>query len=605
MERSRLRDAALLVILGLSYLLGCPPTAQAQVPAILQFQGRMLVGSSPFDGAGVFKFALVDGLDSSVLWLSSVDGNHDGQPDAVVSVAVTKGLYSILLGDVSLPNMAAVPLAVFTHPDVRLRVWFNDGANGFSLLSPDQRLAASGYALMAATVPVGSISVAQLASGTLAAANITGTFTPAQLPADLTYKSTDLAAATNALIASLQATNTALSARIDALTSDQTVLSTDPADAALLARGLVQVASFPAPSWVNGPTTGQPSARSGHSTVWTGSELIAWGGSSGVASYLKSGGRHAPAEETWSSTATFGAPTGRLGHTAVWTGSEMIVWGGFDGTDPVNSGGRYTTSPEAWQATAASLDAPSARHRHLALWTGARMVVWGGLSGLGVLGDGALYSPDDGQWAALPSAGAPSPRVRATAVWTGSLVIVWGGEGDSSLLGDGAILPIGNGGTTAGTWESMSSVGAPSARADHTAIWTGTRMIVWGGQAPLGGRLADGGMFNVGTGAWSPMASAGAPSARAKHSAAWTGSEMIVFGGEGSSGALSSGAAYRPATDSWRPLTLQGSPVARSGAGVVWSGSELLVIGGLANGSPLAALQRLDPQPSWQVYRKP
>ena len=33
-------------------------------------------------------------------------------------------------------------------------------------------------------------------------------------------------------------------------------------------------------------------------------------------------------DDTWTSTNTTNAPSARTGHTAVWTGSEMIVWGG-------------------------------------------------------------------------------------------------------------------------------------------------------------------------------------------------------------------------------------------------------------------------------------
>ena len=35
-------------------------------------------------------------------------------------------------------------------------------------------------------------------------------------------------------------------------------------------------------------------------------------------------------DDSWTATSTTNAPTGRTGHTAVWTGSEMIVWGGGD-----------------------------------------------------------------------------------------------------------------------------------------------------------------------------------------------------------------------------------------------------------------------------------
>jgi hypothetical protein len=33
--------------------------------------------------------------------------------------------------------------------------------------------------------------------------------------------------------------------------------------------------------------------------------------------------------DTWTATSTTNAPSARWDHTAVWTGSEMIVWGGF------------------------------------------------------------------------------------------------------------------------------------------------------------------------------------------------------------------------------------------------------------------------------------
>jgi hypothetical protein len=38
-----------------------------------------------------------------------------------------------------------------------------------------------------------------------------------------------------------------------------------------------------------------------------------------------------------------GAPAARYQHTAVWTGSEMIVWGGYGGTN-FNDTWSYTPS---------------------------------------------------------------------------------------------------------------------------------------------------------------------------------------------------------------------------------------------------------------------
>ena len=81
-------------------------------------------------------------------------------------------------------------------------------------------------------------------------------------------------------------------------------------------------------TWTPTSLTNAPSARNSHTAVWTGSEMIIWGGWNGPP--LNTGGRYDPTTDSWTTTSTASAPTARLIHTAVWTGSEMIVWGGFD-----------------------------------------------------------------------------------------------------------------------------------------------------------------------------------------------------------------------------------------------------------------------------------
>src|SRR5262249_29849652 len=73
-----------------------------------------------------------------------------------------------------------------------------------------------------------------------------------------------------------------------------------------------------------------PDPRFEHTAIWTGSEMIVWGGNPGWTG-INSGGRYDPATDTWTMTSIgAGVPVGRGGHTAVWTGTEMIVWGGYD-----------------------------------------------------------------------------------------------------------------------------------------------------------------------------------------------------------------------------------------------------------------------------------
>jgi hypothetical protein len=179
------------VLRALALVLAVTSTAlHAQVPQILNYQGRVAFGDPPvnFDGSGGFKFALVQGEGPTLLWKNDGSAGNT-EPAAAVTLPVTKGLYSVLLG----ANMTPIPNAVFANPDVRLRVWFDDGtANGSQLLTPDQRIAAVGYAMVADTLsPNPTISGTVAATGFsgdgssltgLNADNLVGTVSPARLP---------------------------------------------------------------------------------------------------------------------------------------------------------------------------------------------------------------------------------------------------------------------------------------------------------------------------------------------------------------------------------------------------------------------------------------
>jgi hypothetical protein len=75
--------------------------------------------------------------------------------------------------------------------------------------------------------------------------------------------------------------------------------------------------------------------------------------------------------------------------------------------------------------------------------------------------------------------------------------------------------------TIAESWQPQSNGTAPSGRISHTAVWTGTEMIVWGGYNS--GYLGDGGRFNPTSNSWTAVTATGAPSARESHTAVWTG----------------------------------------------------------------------------------
>ena len=66
---------------------------------------------------------------------------------------------------------------------------------------------------------------------------------------------------------------------------------------------------------------------------------------------LNTGGRYNPGTNTWTATSTTNAPDCPSFHTAVWTGSEMIVWGGRITAGVFNTGGRYNPSTDSWTST--------------------------------------------------------------------------------------------------------------------------------------------------------------------------------------------------------------------------------------------------------------
>jgi hypothetical protein len=145
------------------------------------------------------------------------------------------------------------------------------------------------------------------------------------------------------------------------------------------------------------PTPTLPEGVSGSTAVWTGIEMIVWGGSTNF------GARYNPTTDTWTTTATIGAPSPRRLHTAVWSGSEMIVWGGCNQNTEfcdVNNGGLYDPLTDSWTTTSIT-NAPAPRMNHTAVWTGSKMIVWAGCS-VGPQGnnscniqrnDGGIYDP--------------------------------------------------------------------------------------------------------------------------------------------------------------------------------------------------------------------
>ncbi len=207
------------------------------------------------------------------------------------------------------------------------------------------------------------------------------------------------------------------------------------------------------------------------------------------------------------------------------------------------------------------------------------------------LNDGYSFDPANNTWTAISTVNAPPPRRGHSAVWTGTEMIVWSGVDNifGSFLKSGAIYN-----PSTDTWRPMSAINSPSARNGHRSFWTGTKMIVWGGeesyqqQAPAN----TGGIYDLATDSWtliqnSPM------TGRLGMFAAWTGNEMVIWGGQNSSAwsvNYSDGARFNPTTGVWKMMDSLGAPSARSfgiseNIAGTWTGKCLLFFGGSTNGN--------------------
>jgi hypothetical protein len=283
----------------------------------------------------------------------------------------------------------------------------------------------------------------------------------------------------------------------------------------------------------------------------------------------------------WNQLAATGAvPSERGWHSSVWTGSEMIVWGGDNPNMPdrfKNDGGIFNPVTKVWTAMSGAAGFVQRGH-HSAVWTGSKMIVWGGFNGA-YRSDGAAYDPVAGTWTSI-AASPLSARGVHSAVWTGSEMIVWGGA--PTVFGsvrDGAAYN-----PTTNQWRMISTTGAPSARGGHAAVWTGSKMIVWGGANGAGPIFYnDGAVYDPSTDSWAPLLQTNTPSARNFPTAVFVEGKMILLGGFNRS-YPNEVSIYDPTTGIWESEVKPSYPPGRYSHSAVWTGSEMIVWGGLTGG---------------------
>jgi hypothetical protein len=208
-------------------------------------------------------------------------------------------------------------------------------------------------------------------------------------------------------------------------------------------------------------------------SVWTGHELLYWGGDDSCqeGTARREGAAFDPVARTWRSLAP--SPLdGRSSAAAAWTGEELLVWGGW-GESARGDGAAYRPATDEWRLLAES--PLEARIPAAEIWTGKELIVWGDVGRHGENVDGAAYDPAADTWRMLPPA--PFALNLADAVWTGEEMVVYGAllDGNNWSRSEHARGLAYDPG--ANTWREISSY--PLSPQASTVVWTGGEMIAW------------------------------------------------------------------------------------------------------------------------------
>jgi protein-disulfide isomerase len=106
--------------------------AVGQPYVTLAYSGKLLVKGQPFSGTAAFFFNIEDKV-GSLLWASGEIPyvGYTNVPPRTLMVPVRDGLYDVKLGDTRL-GMSPIDLAALGRLEApRLKLWFNDGTNGW------------------------------------------------------------------------------------------------------------------------------------------------------------------------------------------------------------------------------------------------------------------------------------------------------------------------------------------------------------------------------------------------------------------------------------------------------------------------------------------
>jgi hypothetical protein len=283
-----------------------------------------------------------------------------------------------------------------------------------------------------------------------------------------------------------------------------------------------------------------PSPRELATAVWTGSDVLVFGGRNAAGSeYYTTGARYDPAADRWTTINKSISP--RAAGVGFSVGEEVVFWGGLTtGAEASQYTSRYGLITNTWRL-ANSQNAPTPM---LGVTWGASadsLFIYGGLDGSTRTDAAYRYDLLGDAWSVLPRG--PKGRSSAFGAFDGSTFYVWGGRDGNTFLTDGAAYRT--------TWSALPGGNAPSARCapprqQGWAFAVGVGDIAFfGGQDDNGNFLTDGGRYSNASG-WSSIP---AWPSREDHnfgSAALVSGEVLIWGGVDGNDPTSTGERWAP-----------------------------------------------------------
>ena len=243
-------------------------------------------------------------------------------------------------------------------------------------------------------------------------------------------------------------------------------------------------------SWESMTDLNAPSPRKAMYSVSLGNKLFIWGGrycNGNQWDHLNNGGIYDAKQKQWINIPVTNEVPARKDASIVWTGKEIIIWGGYIKHSSgiwilSNTGISFNPETYTWSSLK-TINAPAARYRHTALWTGGQMIVWGGIGRQDQgLADGAIYDPKTSTWSLVDAPQFKIGNHDPLVAWTGSIMIVWGGQDTTSSSSSAFPDTVAFYNPTNNTWSKRDRLIGPRQSTDNSAFWTGSEMIVWGSE---------------------------------------------------------------------------------------------------------------------------